>query len=128
MVDPKIVESWIRKADEDFQYAKFGLDEGLELYALVCFHFHQAVEKYLKAYIVANELTFQKTHELTKLLKTCAEKDKEFDIFSEKVAEMNPLYVETRYPEFMEGILKSDAETALKTAQEVASFVKIKLK
>lgn len=38
MVDPSIIEQWIKKADDDFQYAKLGLDEGLEFYAQICFH------------------------------------------------------------------------------------------
>lgn len=128
MVNLKIVEAWIKKADEDFQYAKIGLDEELEFYALICFHFHQAVEKYLKAYIVANELTFQKTHDLSKLLKICAEEDREFDILNKDVSELNPLYVETRYPEFMENILKSDVQKAFKITEKIAFFVKSKLK
>jgi HEPN domain-containing protein len=39
-------------------------------YAWVCYHFHQAAENTLKP-IVANDLEFQKIHDLPVLLKTC---------------------------------------------------------
>lgn len=67
MVDSTIVEEWLQKADDDFQYAKASLDEGLKFYSQICFHIHQAAEKYLKAYIVANDLTFRKIHNLVTL-------------------------------------------------------------
>jgi hypothetical protein len=46
----RIVKEWIQKADEDFYFAKSCLQEGRPYYAQICFHFHQAAEKYLKSY------------------------------------------------------------------------------
>lgn len=64
MADPGLVKGWIKKADEDLQYAGASFKEKLGFYPQICFHLHQAVEKYLKAYIVAKDLTFQKIHDL----------------------------------------------------------------
>lgn len=127
MVDRQVVNGWIRKADEDFAYAKTSLEKGLDFPAQICFHFHQAAEKYLKAYIVANELEFQRIHDLTKLLQTCSGKDSEFENLERGLSELNPFYIETRYPDFSGMVNQSDAENALKTVSEVASFVKSKL-
>ncbi len=40
-------------------------------YAQICFHFHQAAEKYLKSYIIACDLEFKKIHDLPVLLQLC---------------------------------------------------------
>ncbi len=64
MVDPEVVQEWLAKADEDFEFAKVNLMEGKPFYSQICFHFQQAAEKYLKAYIIAHELEFRKIHDL----------------------------------------------------------------
>lgn len=58
MVNPKIVKEWLDKADEDFGFASSYLDKEDQFFGQICFHFHQAAEKYLKTFIVANELEF----------------------------------------------------------------------
>lgn len=68
MADIEIIRDWVKKADEDFQFAVLNLKEQNPFYAQICFHFHQAAEKYLKAYVVANELEFRKIHDLPLLL------------------------------------------------------------
>jgi HEPN domain-containing protein len=57
MVDSAIVREWLDKADGDFSFAQINLEEGKLFFAQICFHFQQAAEKYLKAYIVAHELS-----------------------------------------------------------------------
>lgn len=128
MVDSSIIEEWINKADEDFKFAKASLDEGLEFYAPICLHFHQAAEKYLKAYIVAKELPFPKIHDLEKLLQLCTQKDSEFNKLEEFAKILNPFYIGTRYPDIILPVDKNIAEKALQAAEEIASFVKSKLK
>lgn len=51
MADPSIVKEWLDKADEDLCFAEADLAEGSEFYSPICFHFQQAAEKYLKAYL-----------------------------------------------------------------------------
>lgn len=127
MADPSLVAGWIKKADENLQYARASFKEELGFYPQICFHLHQAVEKYLKAYIVAKDLNFQKIHDLTKLLKICAEVDTGFNGLSDSVVNLNPYYIETRYPEFIGTIGKVEAEKALRVAEEIAVFIKSKL-
>lgn len=127
MVDPKLISGWIEKADEDLEYAKVSLREGLEFYPQICFLLHQAVEKYLKAYIIANELDFQKTHDLGQLIGICSQKDIEFNQYFDKVVDLNSYYIETRYPDYEVQVNKSQADNSLKLAEEIAAFVKQKL-
>jgi HEPN domain-containing protein len=73
MVDREIIKEWIAKADEDFEFAEINLEEEKPFYAQICFHFQQAVEKYLKAYIITNGLEFRRVHDLpSDLLKISA--------------------------------------------------------
>lgn len=58
MVDIRIFQEWLDKAGEDFAFALVNLQEGKPFFSQICFHFHQAAEKYLKAYIVAWGLDF----------------------------------------------------------------------
>ena len=44
-------------------------DEGLMDTA--CYHCHQAVEKYLKGFLVFKNISFSKTHDLDYLLELC---------------------------------------------------------
>jgi HEPN domain-containing protein len=83
MVEPQIVIEWISKADGDFEFASTNLKEGKIFFAQICFHFQQAAEKYLKAFIVANELEFRKIHDLPLLLKISLSKDPSLEILSD---------------------------------------------
>ena len=50
MANPKIVKEWLDKAEEDFNFAQLNLEERNNFYSQICFHFHQAAEKYLKSF------------------------------------------------------------------------------
>jgi HEPN domain-containing protein len=78
MANIKIVKEWLKEAEEDFNFAALSLKEQDKFFSRICFHFQQAGEKYLKAFIVAYDLQFEKIHDLTKLLKICQKKEKIF--------------------------------------------------
>lgn len=82
MVDQKIIKEWVSMADDDLAFAKAAMENNLEYYLQVCFYLHQATEKILKAYILANDLRFEKIHDLNKLLQICAQDDEKFNELS----------------------------------------------
>jgi HEPN domain-containing protein len=98
MVDIEIVREWLTKADDDFEFALVNFEEGKDFFAQICFHFQQAAEKYLKCYIIAQELEFRKVHDLPLLLKTCLSKDPSFEQPQEDCEYLTTFYVDTRYP------------------------------
>ena len=98
MVDVEIVREWLGKADEDFEFARVNLQVRKPFCAQICFHFHQAAEKYLKAYIIAYELEFLKIHDLSMLLRICLSKDPSFEELHEACEYLNAFYIEARYP------------------------------
>lgn len=128
MADKKIVSEWLKRADEDFLFAKKSLELENNFFAQICFHFHQSVEKYLKAYIVANNLEFKKIHDLVELLRICSNNDNSFSILREDCEYLNPFYIDTRYPVFWK--VNYTEEIANKTkecAERIRKFVQDKL-
>lgn len=99
MADKKIVNEWLKKAEEDLGFASQTLsDPKITYYAQICFHFQQAAEKYLKAFIVAQDLEFKKIHDLPELLRICANKDAKLKELSEACEFLTDFYIDTRYP------------------------------
>jgi HEPN domain-containing protein len=98
MADPSVTKEWLGKADDDFLFAEANLREGSGFYAQLCFHFQQAAEKYLKAYIIGKGLPFDRVHDLVHLLKTCSAHTPEFSELKEECIFLNTAYIETRYP------------------------------
>lgn len=93
----EIVKEWIKKADEDFGFASASIEHN-EYYAQICFHFQQAAEKYLKAFIVANKLEFRPIHNLLELFELCKESEIEVEKIEQDCRYLNPFYIDTRYP------------------------------
>jgi HEPN domain-containing protein len=98
MADPKVVKEWLTKADEDFNFAKANIEEDSKFYSQICFHFQQSAEKYLKAFIVAYDLEFEKIHNLIQLLKICGKKNPSLLSLMEQCELLNTVYIDTRYP------------------------------
>ena len=93
----EIVKEWIEKAEEDFGFASLNIEHG-NYFSQTCFHFQQAAEKYLKAFIIANELDFRPIHNLLELLDTCRQKEPRIEEIEEECRYLNPFYIDTRYP------------------------------
>ena len=67
-------------------------------YVQTCFHFHQAAEKYLKAFIIAREVEFKKIHDLPVLLKSCVACDPSLEEIMGECKLLNRFYIDARYP------------------------------
>ncbi len=55
MVRDEIVKEWLLKGENDIEDARFLLENGRSL-ENVAFHIHQALEKYLKGFLIYSEL------------------------------------------------------------------------
>jgi HEPN domain-containing protein len=63
-----LVEQWISKAELDYEAGSRLVNQAGPLREIVAFHCQQAVEKYLKAFLVRHQVEFPKTHNLEQLL------------------------------------------------------------
>jgi HEPN domain-containing protein len=95
--DP-LVQEWCTIAKQDLesaQYLRNMKPMPLEVIGFLC---QQAVEKYMKAFLVHHGIEPEKTHDLVFLLKQCQDFDAAFmDIF-EIANNLNKYAVQTRYP------------------------------
>ncbi|MBI5286230.1 MAG: HEPN domain-containing protein [Deltaproteobacteria bacterium] len=125
MADPKVVKEWLNKADEDLNFAKINLKEENNFYAQICFHFQQAAEKYLKSFIVAYDLEFEKMHNLINLLKVCSKKEPSLLSLMDKCEALNTAYVDTRYPvHWPTDYSREKALRLQKAAEDIAQTIK----
>ena len=128
MVDPQIISEWLKKADEDFDFATSVIEDSA-FYAQICFHFHQAAEKYLKALIIAWDLEFKKIHDLPVLLKLCLDKKPDLKILMDECRLLNGFYIDTRYPvHWPSQYTKEEALNAKRAARHIRSTIKNTLK
>lgn len=125
-VDFLIVKRWLDKAENDMGFAASALnDPENRYYGLICFHYQQAAEKYLKAYIVAYDLKFEKNHNLLALMSICAKKHSAFKKLKDDCFLLNDYYIEPRYPtEIPKDRTKDEALQAKEAAERIGGFVK----
>lgn len=124
----EVVREWIEKADEDFGFATTGI-EYTDYFSQICFHFHQAAEKYLKAFIITNKLEFRPVHNLIELLEICRQRDPKIEDIKEARHYLNPFYIDTRYPvHWPTNYTKETALKAKDSASEIREWVKNFLK
>jgi len=81
----RLAQEWFEIGENEFGFAEAGLKELEAFYPQVCFQFQQAVEKYLKGFLIYHKRTFAKIHDLTQLAKLCAKVDKTFLKFLDKM-------------------------------------------
>lgn len=108
---------WCVKADNDFKAGSDELATENPATDTVCFHMQQCVEKYLKAFLVNNNIEIPKTHNIALILQKCIDTEDRF--ISLKMIGLDILTsyaVQTRYPDdysllfhfFMSFLVKKD--------------------
>ena len=122
----QLFKEWIEKAEEDFGFASINLKDSANRYhAQVCYHFQQAAEKYLKAFVVGYNLEFKKVHDLTELLRICTEKEPSFSSLRPDCEFLTDYYIDTRYPvAWPAKIDLEEANRAKKCTENIRNFVK----
>jgi HEPN domain-containing protein len=66
------ISSWLSKADNDLLSAKRLIEIKPMILDNACFFCQQAIEKYLKAFLIYNEQDIIKTHNIHFLLDECS--------------------------------------------------------
>jgi HEPN domain-containing protein len=90
------LKQWISKADEDLFVISKLTESGIFATSSVCFHAQQAVEKYLKAYLISNGNDIKKTHNIEYLLSECETIDPDFSAIDPR--NLSDFGVDVRYP------------------------------
>lgn len=93
----EIVREWVDKGNSDFIAAKIlAPNKGVE--NQTGFHCQQAIEKWLKAYLIKQGEEIRKIHDLTALVIDCEKFDPSFQELELIVEGITDFAVEFRYP------------------------------
>lgn len=88
---------WFSKAFQELKSAEILFEHDADL-GIVCFHCQQAIEKYLKGYLIIKAGKIFEGHSLIKLCKYAMEYNTGFSGFLKDFSFVNSFYIETRYP------------------------------
>lgn len=78
LLKEEYLKNWIFRAREDISVMDNLAKAGIEYYtSTICFHAQQAVEKYLKAFLIYHDVDFPRTHDVDFLLLECVKIDKD---------------------------------------------------
>ena len=112
------IKNWLFRANEDISVIQTLASLNLEYYtSTICFHAHQAVEKFLKTYLIYHDINFPKTHDLDFLLLECKKMDK--SAFEIELKSLTDFGVSVRYPDdfYVPGV--NETRDYIKIAEEI---------
>jgi HEPN domain-containing protein len=112
------VKKWIIYAEEDLCLAKHSLklESGCP-FRLTAYHAQQCAEKYLKAFLVYNQIDFPYTHSIIRLLEICSSVNQFPEL--KEAEELTPFAITTRYPDEDDDVNKEEAVIAIELAEPV---------
>ena len=114
----------VSKAERDFEVAKL-IFAHEDYYEEVIFLLHQAVEKYLKGYLIFHGWKLKKIHDIYILLSEATEFNKSFEEFRDFGKKLTAFYYEDRYPPGpTPNVSKEEAEETLDKAERIIDKIK----
>jgi HEPN domain-containing protein len=119
------IMSWIQKAEHDLISAQRLLEIEPMILDNACFHCQQAVEKYLKAFLIFHGLDIERTHNIIFLLSQCANFDSIFGTIDP--LNINAYAVQGRYPDTNLMPEKEEAESYYQLALQIRALVTEKI-
>ena len=129
MEDKKtLVKLWMEYGDRDLHTAEIIHAHASEYSDMIGFHCQQAVEKYIKAYLIFLNIEFPNTHNLTLLLDLVKDKADFKEDFSEQANELKVFAVEVRYPLGKVDLSTIDLNNKIKTANDFRTEIVARIK
>src|SRR5262245_1446541 len=102
---------WLRHARSDLALAR--VERPAEVFPeMLCFHAQQAVEKSIKAVLLAKGILFPYTHDIAKLISLVKETEISWPEDLNQAADLTEYASETRYPGSMEPVSEEDYRQA----------------
>ena len=120
-MDKELVTEWLRFANDDIDTALLLKEMRPQHYEIICYHCEQAVEKYLKGFLVFKDQMPPKIHDLPNLCHLCSEYDNSFLDLLPHCNYLTQFGVQPRYPKEL-NISSANVEQAIKYALEVKNF------
>ena len=118
-------QEWIEKAEGDWKVAQREMSAVDSVWNVVSFLAQQCAEKYLKAYLEEQNISFGKTHDLVVLLNSSTVSIPELNPYKQSLAKLSVFGVASRYPGAQ--VDQPAAQESMKTAEYVRTVVRAKL-
>jgi len=114
---------WYAQGNVDMQAAEILLASDGPLSA-VAFHIQQAVEKYLKGFLISTGWPLRRTHDLELLAQEAIAHDADFSSFLAPCQRITEYYIESRYPLGIHTLLRRETiESDLEIAQDLIELI-----
>jgi HEPN domain-containing protein len=117
------VQQWLNRGRKDLSASEVLLSSAVEDYENVGFHAQQAAEKFIKAFLVRHQIEFSKTHNIGVLSQLVARVDPDLAKRLSAADALTPYGVEFRYPGDLPVLSRTDAEKALRLANETRDHI-----
>jgi HEPN domain-containing protein len=121
----KHLNQWIEKAEHDLIAAKLIIEHQPIILDVACFHCQQAVEKYLKTFLIFKKEDFPRTHNLDLLIQSCSGYQEAFALIDLK--NLEDFAVRGRYPHDFLRPEMEETQEFYKIALEIKDLVKKEL-
>ncbi len=118
---------WFAQGDMDIRAADILLAQDGPL-PVVAFHVQQAVEKYLKGFLISAGWALRRIHDVEILVQEAITRDADFAAFLAPCQRITEYYIETRYPLGIHTLLQPEAIRAdLETARTLSELIRDKV-
>jgi len=94
----QVAREWFERGNHDLEVAKILLGKG-EYFDVILFHIHQAVEKYIKGYLISKGWEVRKIHDIEMLLTEALSFDSGIKKYLDFGRKVTAFYYEERYPQ-----------------------------
>ncbi|MEQ1751793.1 MAG: HEPN domain-containing protein [Prosthecobacter sp.] len=119
------IQAWLIRARNDLANAEFTAQHRSDLLDTVVYHCQQAAEKVMKAFLVSEDISILKTHDVGKLVQLASANNACFATLQTIADAITPFATEFRYPADDEAPMPSaqQAAEALAAARRIYDFV-----
>jgi HEPN domain-containing protein len=124
----QVVKEWLERGKHDLEVAKILLAEE-EYTDVVLFHIHQALEKYLKGFLISKGWGLKKIHDIELLITEVMSFDDKYQKYLDLGRELTAFYYEARYPPGpITSYLKEELKEILDEAEGIIDKLKEEIK
>ncbi len=119
----RLYQEWLDKGAHDIEVAQF-LFENNHYTDIIALHIQQALEKYIKAFLIKNGWSLKRTHDLITLAAEAHKLGLDLTQYEDVLDEINEYYIESRYPlGEPRDYSREEVNRSLKVALEVIDMI-----
>jgi len=120
--ESRLPQDWFKKAEADIQTVEILLTHGGDP-EIAASHLQQALEKYLKGYLLSKGWQLERIHDLAVLLDEAVKYKPELEEFRDFLEEITVYYFQSRYPFKVEGPKREEVEKALAQTKQIIQLL-----